>query len=152
MGVPMLTLSGRSFASRVCGSLARAAGIPELVCRTPREYVERAVALGHDPAQLRAIREQLGAHKGSCTLFDMPLLVRSLEGLYQRMWQEQRDGELPRPDLANLDAYLEVGNQTDHEAVEVQAMDDYLGYWRDKLAQRSRYRPVEPDRRLIPRG
>ncbi len=37
MGVPVLTLSGRSFASRVCGSLVRAAGLPELICATPED-------------------------------------------------------------------------------------------------------------------
>ena len=38
MGVPVLTLSGRSFASRVCGSLVRAAGLPELVCSNAETY------------------------------------------------------------------------------------------------------------------
>ena len=36
MGVPVLTLSGRCFASRVCGSLVRAAGLPDLVCASGR--------------------------------------------------------------------------------------------------------------------
>jgi predicted O-linked N-acetylglucosamine transferase (SPINDLY family) len=32
MGVPVLTCPGLSFAARVCGSLVRAAGVPELIC------------------------------------------------------------------------------------------------------------------------
>lgn len=32
MGVPVLTLPGRGFASRVCASLVRAAGLPEMIC------------------------------------------------------------------------------------------------------------------------
>ncbi|MEJ0045695.1 MAG: hypothetical protein WDN04_05920 [Rhodospirillales bacterium] len=32
MGVPVLTVAGRGFAARVCASLVRAAGVPELVC------------------------------------------------------------------------------------------------------------------------
>ena len=148
MGVPILTLSGRSFASRVCGSLARAAGLPDLVCRSPQEYVDRAVALGRDPAQLRALRERLGAQKANCLLFDVPRLVQSLEGLYRGMWEDRQAGRLPRPDLSNLEAYLEMGLQTDHELVEVQAIDDYRGHWRGLLAQRERHRPLEPDRRL----
>jgi hypothetical protein len=79
-------------------------------------------------------------------------LVRSLEELYRRMWQDQLKGALPRPDLANLDVYLEVGSRTEHETVEVQAIEDYLGWWRGRLAERSRYRPIEPDRRLVQRG
>ena len=149
MGVPVLTVSGRSFASRVCGSLARAAGTPELVCATPDEYVALAVALGRDPARLGALRARLEAGRATCVLFDTPGLVRSLEALYQGMWQDCLSGRLPRPDLANLDAYLEVGNQAEHEEREVQSIPDYLGWWRERLARRARFRPLPPDRRLV---
>jgi len=149
MGVPVLTLSGRSFASRVCGSLVRAAGLPELVCATAREFVERAVAFGNDPQSIAPFRERLQAGRDSCALFDMPLLVRELEGLYSRMWQAFEQGKLPRPDLSNLDVYLEVGGQVDHEAAEIQAIGDYHGWWTGHLAQRHRFRPIAPDRRLI---
>src|SRR5882762_10016630 len=39
MGAPVLTLTGRSFASRVCASLVRAAGIEGMICATPADYV-----------------------------------------------------------------------------------------------------------------
>jgi predicted O-linked N-acetylglucosamine transferase (SPINDLY family) len=55
MGVPVLTLSGRSFASRVCGSLVRSAGLPELICPTAGEFVDRAVSLGTHPELLHAL-------------------------------------------------------------------------------------------------
>jgi predicted O-linked N-acetylglucosamine transferase (SPINDLY family) len=57
MSVPVLTVPGRSFASRVCGSLVTAAGLPELVCDTPEAFVELAVALAHDPALLTSYRD-----------------------------------------------------------------------------------------------
>ena len=148
-GVPVLTLSGRSFASRVCGSLVRAAGIGELVCTTAEEYVARAVAFGTDPASLRPFRERLRAGRESCVLFDMPLLVRQLEALYGRMWQAFEEKRLPRPDLSNLDVYLEVGSRVDHEDVEVQSIADYRAWWIARLAERHRFRPIAPDRRLI---
>jgi predicted O-linked N-acetylglucosamine transferase (SPINDLY family) len=148
MGVPILTLSGRGFASRVCGSLARAAGLPDLVCSTADEYVERAVALGSDRNQLQGYRARLAATRDTCVLFDTPLLARHLEGLYADMWREFSEGRVPRPDLTNLDVYHEVGIQDDHEAVEVQAIADYHGWYRRKLMQRHRLLPVGPDRRL----
>jgi predicted O-linked N-acetylglucosamine transferase (SPINDLY family) len=149
MGVPVLTLSGRSFASRVCGSLVRAAGIPEMVCTSAEEYVDRAVAFGNDVASLQTCRETLRAGRDSCTLFDMPSLVRHLEELYQRMWQQYEEKRLPRPDLANLDVYLEIGSQVKHEELEVQSIADYHGWWQGMLAQRNKFRPVDPDRRLV---
>jgi len=148
MGVPVLTLSGRSFASRVCGSLVRAAGLPELVCVTAATYVERAVALGRERAGLQPYRDRLQAGRGSRLLFDMPLLVRRLEQLFTSMWRHCEAGTLPRPDLANLDIYLEVGRTVDHEAIEVGAITDYRHWWTTRLAQRHAVRPIPPDRRL----
>ncbi|GAB7082406.1 O-linked N-acetylglucosamine transferase, SPINDLY family protein [Megalodesulfovibrio paquesii] len=149
MGVPVLTFSGRSFASRVCGSLVRAAGLPEMVCESAEEYVQRAIAYGQDPASLAPIRETLRAGRGGCTLFDMPGLVRSLEDLYAGMWQDYAQGALPRPDLANLDAYLEVGSQVNHEDIEIQCLPDYHDWWTQQLARRHQYRPLAHDSRLV---
>jgi predicted O-linked N-acetylglucosamine transferase (SPINDLY family) len=149
MGVPVLTLSGRSFASRVCGSLVRAAGIGDLVCTTEEEYIERAVSFGNDTALLQPFRERLNVGRDSCVLFDMPLLVRQLEGLYNHMWLEFSQGQLPRPDISNLDVYLEVARQVNHEELDVQMIDDYHGWWVEQLGQRHRFRPIGPDRRLV---
>lgn len=148
MGVPVLTMSGRSFASRVCGSLVRSAGLPELVTTTAEEFVSHAVALGKDPATLQSYRERLRAGRESSVLFDMPLLVKSLEGLYKQMWSEFEQGKMPRPNLSNLDVYLEVGCQVMHDEIEVQTISDYQGWWREKLAERHKFRPIDPDRRL----
>jgi predicted O-linked N-acetylglucosamine transferase (SPINDLY family) len=149
MGVPVLTFPGRSFASRVCGSLVRSAGLPDLVCASAEEFIDRAVALGRDPKTLRRHRETLLANRDSSILFDTPLLVRQLEGLYGQMWQAHEQGALPQPDLANLDVYLEVGSAVDHDATEMQTLRDYQGWWREKLEQRHRFRPIAPDRRLL---
>ncbi len=48
MGVPVLTMTGHSFASRVCASLARSVGLPDLVCDNPRDYEDLAVELGRN--------------------------------------------------------------------------------------------------------
>jgi predicted O-linked N-acetylglucosamine transferase (SPINDLY family) len=148
MGVPVLTLSGRSFAARVCGSLVRSAGLPELVTESLRDYVDHAVALGHDRQRLAVYRERLLANRDTCTLFDTAKLVRDMEGLYARMWQDYREGRRPEPDLTNLDTYLEVAMAHDHDAVEVQAIEDYEGFWRERLAKRHAWRPLPYDKRL----
>jgi predicted O-linked N-acetylglucosamine transferase (SPINDLY family) len=150
-GVPVLTLSGRSFASRVCGSLVRAAGTPELVCETPAEFVEAAVRYGNDRAALEPLRERLRTGRDTSTLFDMPGLVRNLEGLYAQMWRAHESGSLPRPDLRNLDVYLEVGSKQPLDAIEVQALPDaeYRQHWLERLARRHQHRPIDADSRLI---
>ena len=149
MGIPILTLSGRSFASRVCGSLARAAGIPELVTNSAEEYVERAVSLGNDAVARAAYRKRLVQNHNSATLFDLPLLVHKLEDLYRQMWNDYEQDRLPRPDLSNLDVYLEVGSQIDHEKVEVQTIHEYEDWWTGMLAERHRFRPIPSDHRMV---
>lgn len=152
MGVPVLTLSGRSFASRVCGSLVRSAGTPDMTCLDADDYVCRAIEYGRNPELLQDVRDRLGAARKDCVLFDMPLLVRELEGLYAQMWEDCRQNKLPRPDLINLDAYLETGVQPDHETTEVQLVTDYTGWWKKRLAERHRLRPLAKDKRLVTRG
>ncbi len=149
MGVPALTFSGRSFSSRVCGSLLRSAGLPELVCTTDSAFVNKAVELGLNPAQLLPYREKLSAERESCTLFNMPLLVHSLENLYRQMWSDFENGQLPCPDLANLDAYLEVGSQAAYDDIDVQIIENYADWWRTKLAKRHQFRPIPSDHRLF---
>lgn len=148
MGVPVLTLDGRSFAARVCGSLVRAAGTPDLVCASVEDYIRTAIALGGDRTRLGDCRARLLAGRDSATLFDTPKLVQCLEDLYAGMWAAYRSGERPQPDLANLDVYLEEGSTVPREDVDVQAIADYDGWWHGILGRRHRLRPVEPDRRM----
>jgi hypothetical protein len=149
MGVPVLTLSGRSFAARVCGSLVRAAGLPELICETPADYVERAVWLaGEGREELLGYRRSLEAGRDSCVLFDMDGLARHLEALYRTMGAEHQAGRTPQPDLRNLGVYLDIAVQDDHEAIEMQTIPDYDARFKAKLAVRHRTRPIPPDARL----
>ncbi len=148
MAVPVLTLSGRGFASRVCGSLVRAAGLPELVCSTPAEYVERAVALAANPGAIQSYKARLEAGRMTCELFDTAKLVARLEDLYRGMVDDYLKGALPRPDLTNLDVYLDVGTEHDHEAEETLAVADYAGLYKSKLARRHLARPMRADDRM----
>lgn len=149
MGVPVLTLSGRSFASRVGGSLVRSAGLPELVCLSGAEYVARAVSLAQAPEQLLAVRQKLAAQRDHCVLFNIPELVRELEARYRSMWEDFETGQLPQPDLTNLEVYLEIATRLEHETTETQARPDYLEWWRGHLEQRQRQRPISPDQRVL---
>jgi predicted O-linked N-acetylglucosamine transferase (SPINDLY family) len=148
MGVPVVTFSGRGFASRVCGSLVRSAGLPELVSETPRGFVETAIALARDPAWRRSLRERLVRNRSTCVLFDTDLLTKRLEELYKTMCVEYEGGALPRPDLTNLDAYLDIGGGLPHEVQETAAVAAYEEIYRDALASRHLNRPLPADRRI----
>jgi predicted O-linked N-acetylglucosamine transferase (SPINDLY family) len=84
-GLPVLTLRGGTFASRVAASLDHCVGLDALVVATVAEYEELAVALAEDRARLAALREALAAALPTTPLFDAARFARELEHLYARM-------------------------------------------------------------------
>lgn len=134
MGLPVLTLPGRSFASRVCASLVKAAGIPEMICESGEAYVARAIAYGRDPGSLRPIRERLAAGRDTCLLFDTPRLVRHLEDLYARMAEAAAEGRLPVPRLRGLALCHEVGAGLNLPEMECLTDEAYRALYRESLA------------------
>ncbi|MDP3847826.1 MAG: acetylglucosamine transferase [Pseudomonas sp.] len=79
MGLPVLTRSGRTFASRMAGSLLTALELPELITVTQEQYEQRAIELAIDPVQLPELRARLLREREQSLLFDMPRFVRSFE-------------------------------------------------------------------------
>jgi predicted O-linked N-acetylglucosamine transferase (SPINDLY family) len=148
MSVPILTMPGRCFASRVCASLVSAAGLPDLLCHSSDEYVARGIELGRDRAKLAQLRARLRDRRDQCVLFDTPLLVARLECLYQEMWTEAVTGRMRRPDLRNLDVYGEIGAELDHDDVEMGTAVDYREIYLAKLRQRDEFGLIPPDQRL----
>jgi len=86
MGVPVVTLAGDRFVSRVGASILTAAGHPEWICHQPDEYVERALALGRDPALRAALRLDLRNQLCSSTLGDTEAFTRRFEHALRSVW------------------------------------------------------------------
>lgn len=95
-GVPVLTLQGSHFASRVAASLVTAAGLPELVAQSTEEYFAIALELGKKPAALAQVREKLRQNRERAPLFDTQGFARHLEAGYKRAWALYQAGEAPR--------------------------------------------------------
>lgn len=152
MGVPVLTYAGRGFATRVCGSLVKSAGLSDLICTTPEQYVAKAIELGGDQQKLAEVRARLAANRDTCVLFDTDLMASSLEAVYEQMWAEFKAGNLPRPNLTNMEIYNDIGVELDKDDVELMATPNYLDIYRDKFADKDRYAYVPPDGRLWPGG
>jgi predicted O-linked N-acetylglucosamine transferase (SPINDLY family) len=148
MGVPVLTIPGRSFASRVCASLVRAAGFDELVSPNEDAYIARAVELGRAPALMAETKRRLKAARGACVLFDTPRLVRHLEDLYRQMWKDFKSGSLPEPNLTNLDIYCDVGLELNLEARGHLADEAYRLRYEEKLALWRQAYAFGPDSRF----
>jgi predicted O-linked N-acetylglucosamine transferase (SPINDLY family) len=94
-GVPVLTCSGASFASRVAGSLLGAVGLPELITGSLADYQALALKLARDPALLASLRQKLARNRNNHPLFDTARFTRHLEAAYTLMWERTQRGEPP---------------------------------------------------------
>jgi predicted O-linked N-acetylglucosamine transferase (SPINDLY family) len=91
-GLPLLTLRGSTFASRVAASVLTAAGLPELVTDSIEQYETEALELALVPDKLKTIRAKLIAGRHSCALFDTARFTRNLETAYAMMWERSHRG------------------------------------------------------------
>lgn len=148
MGLPVLTMPGKSFASRFCASIVASAGIPEMICATPDEYAQRAVAFARDRKSLSEIRDSLARQRDTCALRDMPALARRLEELFWQMQGEAERGETPVPDFRNLDVYYEIGAELIQANIEFEDDEAYRQRYRDALAKWHAQEPIPYDSRL----
>ena len=150
MGVPVLTLSRPQL--RVAGLRQPGdapPGLPELICATPDEFVERAIALAHDPARLKSCRDRLESGRNTCVLFDMDRLTSRLEDLYRQMATEHQAG---RTAAARPDQPRRLPRGGARSSIRTRRRcwpsPDYHGLYREKLRLRHLARPIAPDARL----
>jgi predicted O-linked N-acetylglucosamine transferase (SPINDLY family) len=94
-GLPVVTWSGRTFASRVAGSLLRTLGFAELVCADVAGYEAMALDLARDVQRRHRLRHEIEASRLTSPLFDGALKARQLESLYERMWERAMRGLPP---------------------------------------------------------
>lgn len=81
-GVPVVTLEGTNFASRVSGGLLRAAGLEVLVQPDTAAYVRFAVQLLRKPAEIRKMKEFINSMALKNDVFNARSKARQLEDAY----------------------------------------------------------------------
>ena len=89
MGLPVITCSGDTFASRVAGSHLTTMGVPELVTYSLDDYHALALLLANDRKKLLDIRKKIITNRESSPLFDSVRFTRGLEALYIKMHEER---------------------------------------------------------------
>jgi len=91
-GLPVLTLPGESFASRVAASLVSAIGLPEMVTESVQDYEDFAVYLAGHSQEFLEIRKRLEKNRLNSALFNSELFTKNLESLYSRLMEDQETG------------------------------------------------------------
>ena len=87
MGVPVVSIRGRSHGSRFGASILTNAGVRELVVENDLNYVRRAVQLGNAPELIGAYHSGLRANLLKSPLMDAKNYMQELESAYRQTWQ-----------------------------------------------------------------
>ena len=85
MGTPIITRAGRTYISRMAGSLLTAVGLPDLITETLADYEKLAGQLGRTPARVASYKRYLAEHGRQSPLFDVPQIVRDIEAAFERL-------------------------------------------------------------------
>jgi protein O-GlcNAc transferase len=86
-GVPVVTMQGKNYISRMSSSLLTAAGIPEMITHSFKEYEKLAVELATDREKLKRIKKKLLTGVKAKNLFDAKRFVINLEKQYWKVWK-----------------------------------------------------------------
>ena len=88
MGVPVISLRGRTHGARFGASILTNAGVRELVAENDINYVRRAVQLAESPKLIEAYHMGLRANMKRSPLMDIRGYMDDLETAYQEIWEK----------------------------------------------------------------
>jgi predicted O-linked N-acetylglucosamine transferase (SPINDLY family) len=87
MGVPTLTMPGRTVSGRAGLCLLKNLGLPELIAEDPEDLARIAAELAADPPRLSELRATLRHRLEGSPLMDAPRFARNVEAAYRLMWR-----------------------------------------------------------------
>jgi len=85
MCVPIVTLIGKSFASRIAASILSCLDMKELITRDEKEYQNLAIDLARHPKKINEIKDRLIDAISSSPLFDSSKFTKNLENIYLQL-------------------------------------------------------------------
>jgi predicted O-linked N-acetylglucosamine transferase (SPINDLY family) len=87
MGIPYITLAGRTSIRRLGSSILAGAGHPEWIAGTEDEYIEKAVSMAGDLEKLSETRKKLRVEMDAGPLRDEEGFTRRVEAAYREMFK-----------------------------------------------------------------
>ena len=95
-GVPVLTIEGKSFASRVAASLLSVMNLDELIVTTNEEFEKKAIDISNDLDGLKILKEKVINSKSNSNLFKTDIFTSNLEKSYKAIYENYIEGKEPR--------------------------------------------------------
>ncbi|MFN7922426.1 MAG: tetratricopeptide repeat protein [Bryobacteraceae bacterium] len=91
MGVPVVTLAGDRFASRVSAAILHRAGLDEWVVNSIEQYAETASAMAASAGDLASLRSRLRTQIAESTVCDGRRVMKEIESAFRWAWIEWCD-------------------------------------------------------------
>lgn len=95
-GVPVITIEGKHYLSRMSSSLLNAIGMRELSCKTIAEYKDLAITIARDKDKLAALKKKLNTNLKTSKLYDRSLFTQQIETAYKITWERYKKGLEPK--------------------------------------------------------
>ena len=89
MGVPIIALMGKSFASRVSSSILNQVNMKELITTNTEDFQNLAIDIATNKNKLKKIKDDLKNSLSNSSLFDSVKFTKDLETLYQKILDEK---------------------------------------------------------------
>jgi predicted O-linked N-acetylglucosamine transferase (SPINDLY family) len=94
-GVPLISLVGESFQSRVSSSLLQNLGMNELITTNVEDYKNLIISLVNNPAKLKDIKIKLINNSETSNVFDTKLYAINLEKAYKKIYERHKNNLEP---------------------------------------------------------
>jgi predicted O-linked N-acetylglucosamine transferase (SPINDLY family) len=94
-GVPVLTMLGKHFNSRMSSSILKTIGLDNLIMKNIEEYETGAIKLAKSPEELKEIKKWLVSSRCTSPLFDTQLFTNAIERAYKKAWKRYTNGLPP---------------------------------------------------------
>ena len=95
-GLPVLTMMGKSFASRVASSLLKTINLEELITQSSEEYEKMAKKLYEDTDYFNKIKEKLKKNLKNTPLYDSELYTKKIEEAYLKIFDQSQKDEIKK--------------------------------------------------------
>ena len=89
MGVPIIALMGKSFASRVSSSILNQVNMKKLITTNTEDFQNLAIDIATNKNKLKKIKDDLKNSLSNSSLFDSVKFTKDLETLYQKILDEK---------------------------------------------------------------
>lgn len=96
-GLPIITKIGKSYASRMAGSLLSSLNLSELITTNASEYERLALNIALQPEKVVSLKQKLKAKRNSSNFFNIPLFTQHLENGFLQAYHNYLDGNPTRP-------------------------------------------------------